>query len=65
MKIEFDPVKNAKNIAERNLPFELVVNLDWETSKTYEDARKKYPERRYVTLAYLDSRLYVVCYTPC
>ena len=64
MKIEFDSVKNAKNIAERKLPFELVADLDWETSKTYEDARKKYPERRFVTLAYLNNRLHIVCYTP-
>lgn len=62
MNVEFDPLKNAKNIQERNLPFELVNELDWASSVTYEDIRKDYPERRFITLAELDGRLHVVCY---
>ena len=64
MKIEYDPKKNEWNIKERNLSFEQVADLNWITSETYEDARKNYPEHRYITLAYLDNRLHVVCYTP-
>ena len=62
MKIEFDSVKNAKNIKERDLSFELTANLDWASSITYEDIRKTYSERRFITLARLDGRLHVVCY---
>jgi|APSaa5957512622_1039677.scaffolds.fasta_scaffold10096_3 uncharacterized protein len=62
MKIEFDPAKNAKNIAERGLSFSLAADLDWATSITYEDARKRYPESRFITLAFLDNRLHVICY---
>ncbi len=62
MKIEFDPDKNHRNIKERNLSFNLVANLDWDSSATYEDTRKDYPERRFITLAHLDGRLHVACY---
>jgi len=30
--VTFDPAKNAKNIAERGLPFEQVADLAWETA---------------------------------
>jgi hypothetical protein len=62
MKIEFYPAKNNKNIRERDLSFELVSDLDWASSITHEDIRKVYPERRFITLAYLNERLHVVCY---
>ncbi len=62
MKIEYDAIKNAKNIKERGLSFDQVVHLDWAASMTYEDIRKPYPERRFITLADLDGRLHVVCY---
>jgi len=62
MKIEFDSVKNAKNIKERDLSFELTANLDWASSITFEDIRKVYGERRFITLARLNERLHVVCY---
>lgn len=65
MKIEFDPMKNNKNVKERNLSFEKVRDLDWdETVQTFEDTRATYPERRFITMAFLDERLHVVCYTP-
>jgi hypothetical protein len=46
MKITFDPAKNARNIAERGLPFEHVADLEWETAISVEDTRKDYGERR-------------------
>jgi uncharacterized DUF497 family protein len=46
MRITFDPAKNAHNIEERNLPFELVAQLDWETAVAIEDTRRDYGERR-------------------
>ena len=64
MKIEYDPEKNRWNIKERNLSFELAVDLDWGTSQTHEDRRKEYPEIRYITQAYLDTRLHIICFTP-
>jgi len=65
MIIEFDPAKNQRNIDERGLSFKKARDLDWgESSLTYEDTRTEYPERRFVTLAFLDERLHVICYTP-
>ena len=51
MRITFDPAKNARNIEERGLPFELVAQLDWETAVAVEDTRKDYGERRLRVLA--------------
>ena len=62
MKIEFDLVKNTKNIAEYDLSFAFAANLDWANSITYEDTRKGYPESRFITLAFLGNRLHVICY---
>jgi uncharacterized DUF497 family protein len=39
MRVTFDPAKNAKNIAERELPFERVGELAWETAVLQEDRR--------------------------
>jgi uncharacterized DUF497 family protein len=32
MAVTSDPEKNARNIAERGLPFERVVELEWDTA---------------------------------
>jgi len=44
MAISFDPEKNARNIAERGLSFERVVELDWDTAVVVEDTRRDYGE---------------------
>jgi uncharacterized DUF497 family protein len=63
MRITFDPAKNAKNIAERGLPFERVADLAWETAVLQEDKRKDYGERRVRVLARLGQRLHVAVIT--
>jgi uncharacterized DUF497 family protein len=30
MKIDYDPKKNAWNIAHRELPFDLIEHVDWD-----------------------------------
>ena len=42
MIIEFDPIKNAKNITERG--FDLVADFDWSTVALETDTRKDYGE---------------------
>ncbi|QMT30623.1 BrnT family toxin [Alysiella filiformis] len=64
MKIEFDPQKSERNIRERNLPFDLVCDLDWQTAWVCADTRHDYPEPRFVALALLQQRLHVVVFTP-
>ena len=51
MKIDYDPKKNAWNIAHRDLPFDLVEHVDWDTALIREDTRHDYPEQRYIMLA--------------
>ncbi len=63
MRITFDPAKNARNIDERDLPFELVAQLDWETAVAVEDTRKDYGERRLRVLAFLGERLHAAVIT--
>jgi uncharacterized DUF497 family protein len=54
VKIEFDPVKSAKNAKERDLPFELAAELDWSAGQII--------ETRYAVVAPLHGRLHVVAY---
>jgi uncharacterized DUF497 family protein len=63
MKIDFDPIKNEKNIRERGLSFERVAEVDFDTALILPDTRKEYGETRYIALCYLDRRLHVLCFT--
>ena len=63
MKIDFDPIKNEKNIRERGIPFERVAEVDFNTALVFPDTRKEYGETRYIALCYLDQRLHVLCFT--
>jgi uncharacterized DUF497 family protein len=64
MDIDFDPSKNDRNIRERGLSFERTGDFDFETAVVRADARKAYPEPRFVALGFLDARLHVLCFTP-
>jgi uncharacterized protein len=63
MRITFDPAKNARNIAERSLPFDRVADLNWETAAAVEDDRRDYGERRLRVMALLGQRLHVTVVT--
>jgi hypothetical protein len=63
MKIDFNPIKNEKNIRERGIPFERVAEVDFNTALVFPDTRKEYGETRYIALCYLDRRLHVLCFT--
>jgi uncharacterized protein len=63
MKISYDPAKNARNVVERGLSFDLVADLDWETALSEEDTRKDYGERRVRVLGKLGRRLHVAVIT--
>ena len=62
MKISFDPTKNLRNIEERNLPFSLVENFDFNTAQIKIDNRIDYGEVRYVAIGLLNERVHVVCF---
>jgi uncharacterized DUF497 family protein len=63
MRITFDPAKNERNIAERGLSFERVVDLDWELALIWEDVRRDYGERRLRVLAMLEGRMHAAVIT--
>ena len=55
MAIVWDPNKSAKNAEERDLPFDLTLELDWSAAPVI--------ETRYTAVAPLHGRLHVVVYT--
>ncbi|MBU3627157.1 BrnT family toxin [Polynucleobacter sp. JS-Safj-400b-B2] len=63
MEITYDLAKDAKNISERSLSFSRVADFDWVRATFREDARKDYPERRFLAVSYLDERLHVLCFS--
>jgi uncharacterized DUF497 family protein len=63
MRITFDPAKNARNIFERGLPFDLAADLDWETAIAREDRRRDYGERRMQVMGLIGMRLHVAVVT--
>ncbi|WP_394260766.1 BrnT family toxin [Moraxella boevrei] len=64
MKITYDPDKNEKNIYERQLSFDEVVDFDWETAYIEPDLRKNYGENRYISAGFLHERLHILVFTP-
>lgn len=63
MDITYDPTKNARNIADRGLSFELAREFEWETAVINEDARKDYGERRFQALGMIRGRLHMLVFT--
>ncbi len=63
MEIDFDPLKNEKNIRERGLSFERVSEVDFNNAMFFPDTRKEYGETRYIALCSLEQRLHVLCFT--
>ena len=63
MKVDFDSIKNERNIRERQLSFERVAEVDFNTALMFPHTRNAYGETRYIALCYLDHRLHVLCFT--
>jgi uncharacterized DUF497 family protein len=63
MKIEFDPDKSERNARERDLPFNLVADFDFETSQIEEDDRRSYGEVRYRAIGRIGDVVAAVVFT--
>lgn len=63
MIITYDKIKNQRNIDERNLPFELANQLDWQSAKIEEDQRFDYGETRYIALGLIKERVHIIVFT--
>lgn len=64
MKISYDPIKNQKNIDERQLSFDQAVNFDFSNAKIAVDERFDYGETRYIAVGFLGDRLHILVFTP-
>lgn len=64
VNIDFDPAKNARNIAERGLSFAAAAQFDFSTAVVAEDTRRVYPERRYRASGLLGARLHMLVFAP-
>jgi len=61
-KLEFDPLKSARNARERGLPFERAADFEWGHAVIVADTRREYGEARLVATGVLDGRLHVLCF---
>lgn len=61
MEIEYDLIKNARNIEQRGLDFSLVYEFDFEN--TLEVEQYINGEVRYQAIGWIGNRLYVLVYT--
>lgn len=64
MSISYDPIKNARNIAIRGVSFERVRDFDWSIAWVVEDKRRDYGERRFQALGMIETRLFMLVFTP-
>lgn len=63
MKITFDPVKDAVNIAKHGVSMASASELDWESAQLWQDTRMEYGEVRIIALALIKTRLFYVVFT--
>jgi len=64
MKYEWDLVKQELNQARRGISFNLVHAFEWEAALTGEDKRTDYGESRFISIAPISRRLFVLVWTP-
>ena len=62
MKIEFDSIKNLKNVEGRGLSFERVLDFNFESAIVWQDTRNNYSEPRYNSIGYIEQRLHHITF---
>ncbi|RZF64292.1 BrnT family toxin [Sphingomonas populi] len=63
MEIEFDPAKDAANIAKHGVSLQAAIGFDWDTAFEREDDRFDYGEVRFVAIGLIGDRLHVLVFT--
>lgn len=61
--ITYDPAKNARNVRERGVPFDLAGRLIWGEALIGLSKRQEITATRFVALGEIDGRLHVVVFT--
>lgn len=62
MLVEFDPAKDASNIAKHGVSLALATDLDWDDALVWVDERFVYGEVRMIALAPKTQTLYYVAF---
>ena len=62
IEIEFDPVKDAKNMAKHGLSLTLAYEFEWDVARIEDDSRRSYPERRFKASSTIGERLHELVY---
>ena len=62
MRIEFDPQKDADNLAKHGVSLRLAYELDWNAALVRVDDRFEYDELRMIALAPRTNTLYYVAF---
>ena len=62
MNIEFDPAKDAANIAKHGVSLTLAAKIKWSDVLCAPDIRRDYGEVREIGFALIERRLYVVVF---
>lgn len=62
MRVMFDPIKDASNIAKHGISLALAEALDWAASWIWIDLRRDYGEARQCALVPKGQRLYFVAF---
>ncbi len=63
MKIDFDPAKDAKNIAKHGVSLAVAESLEWNHILATEDTRERYGDVRMVGFAPIGRTVYCVVFT--
>lgn len=63
MKIDFDPIKDTKNISKHGISLSLAKSLEWDLLLATEDTRVHYGEIRMVGFAPIGRTVYCVIFT--
>lgn len=63
MDVEFDPAKDAGNIAKHGVSLRAAEGFDWDTAFEREDDRFDYGEVRFVAIGLIGERPHVLIFT--
>ncbi|MBS0569200.1 MAG: BrnT family toxin [Proteobacteria bacterium] len=63
MRIDFDPVKDARNLDTHGVSLAEAEQIEWDELLALEDARRDYGEVRMIGYAPIGNRLYCVVFT--
>ena len=64
MKIDYDPAKREDTLARRGLDMADAALVFAGPTKTSEDLREDYGERRFITIGFLAGRMVLIAWTP-